>query len=105
MQLSVLKTTLMSFVCVGFTGLLTGCQCTSLTDDYSDMIDDISDLGFCMDCYYHPCWDLSRIGHSDWEACKFNRAWCGACGEQSRSDESSHCHECSQFVEEHSPAE
>ncbi|MDG2387753.1 MAG: hypothetical protein P8M30_00395 [Planctomycetaceae bacterium] len=100
MQLSPLKTTLLSFTIVAMLSLLSGCQCTSLTEVYSDKIDDISDYGFCMDCYYNPCWDLSRIGHSDWKACKMNREWCSDCRDQSCGEECPGCNSCSQTIDE-----
>ncbi|MBD3672083.1 MAG: hypothetical protein HUJ26_01040 [Planctomycetaceae bacterium] len=89
-----LKRMLSLFACLAMIGLATGCQCTSLTDHYGDTIDDISDYGFCMDCFYNPCWDLTRIGHSDWERCKFNRAWCGKCRQHHCENGCEYCDGC-----------
>lgn len=62
--------------------LSTGCQCTRLTDCYSNVIDDVSDHEGCMDDCYCACFDLTRIGYSDWRACKCNRIWCRKCVEK-----------------------
>lgn len=99
MCMPVLKRMLSLFACLAMIGLMTGCQCTPLTDHYSDKIDDISEYGFCMDCYYNPCWDLSRIGHSDWKACKLNRAWCGDCRDVNCDSGCEVCETSSQTVQ------
>lgn len=59
-----------------------GCQCTRLTDCAGDIVDDINDHQGCMDKYYCACFDLTRIGHSDWRACRCNRIWCRKCVEK-----------------------
>jgi len=64
---------------------LAGCQCCHKTECYSDVIDDVSDHTFCMDRFYSPTCDLTRIGYSDWCESELNRTWCslgckdGAC--------------------------
>ncbi|MFQ5732609.1 MAG: hypothetical protein ACE5KM_11740 [Planctomycetaceae bacterium] len=55
---------------------LAGCQCSGLTERYSDGIDDISDHTPNLEGLYHPCFDLTRIGRPDWMDCGFNRLWC-----------------------------
>ena len=66
--------------------LATGCQCTRLTDCAGNMVDDISDHSGCMDDAYCACFDLTRIGWSDWRACRCNRVWCRKCAEQYNCD-------------------
>jgi hypothetical protein len=51
-----------------------GCLCRWKTDCYGDLIDDISDHNFEVDCMYCPAFDLTRIGFPDWCACPMNRA-------------------------------
>lgn len=65
-----------------FLTVLSGCQCTRMTDCYSYVIDDVSDHQGCMDDCYSACFDLTRIGYSDWRACKCNRIWCRKCVEK-----------------------
>lgn len=55
---------------------LAGCQCCRLTEHYADAIDCVSDHECCLDPLYHPCYDLTRIGRSDWCACWANRLLC-----------------------------
>jgi hypothetical protein len=60
---------------------LGGCQCSPLTEHYTDAIDHVADREPCLDALYHPCFDLTRIGQPDWCSCGFNRLWChwGCC--------------------------
>lgn len=55
---------------------LAGCQCSPLTRNYANFIDDVSECDLAMDAFYRPTWDLNRIGKPDWCQSAFNRWWC-----------------------------
>lgn len=50
---------------------IAGCQCCALTEPYMDLVDHVSDHEGHADRFYHPGFDLTRIGRSDWPWC-----WC-----------------------------
>ena len=57
--------------------LMTGCQCCSWTEAYSNDIDDFSDNHkLCLDHYYDATLDLNRIGKPDWCRSETNRKLC-----------------------------
>lgn len=56
--------------------VLVGCQCMPLTEHYADAIDCISDHECHGEVFYHPGWDLQRIGHADWCRFRLNRWLC-----------------------------
>ena len=56
-----------------------GCQCLPGTSRYGDLIDDVSESSPHFDCWYRPCWDLNRVGHSDWCSCWLNRKLFSRC--------------------------
>ncbi|QDU41215.1 hypothetical protein Mal4_55800 [Maioricimonas rarisocia] len=43
-----------------------GCQCCALTEPYQDLVDHVSDHEGNADRFYHPGFDLTRIGRADW---------------------------------------
>lgn len=55
---------------------LTGCQCCALTEHYASAVDCISDHEHHFERFYHPGWDLNRIGRSDWCSYPKNRLCC-----------------------------
>lgn len=55
---------------------LSGCQCCCLFERYADEIDRIATDECCLDAFYCPCLDLTRIGRPDWCQCGFNRLLC-----------------------------
>jgi hypothetical protein len=57
-------------------GLLTGCQCCSLSEPYADLIDNVSDQKLTLDALYNPELDLQRIGKPDWCRSPLNRWLC-----------------------------
>jgi len=57
-------------------GLLTGCQCCSLSEPYADLIDNVSDQKITLDALYNPELDLQRIGKPDWCRSPLNRWLC-----------------------------
>jgi hypothetical protein len=60
----------------GLAASLSGCQCCALTEHYACLIDCISDHEHAMERFYHPGWDLNRIGRPDWCRCPINRHLC-----------------------------
>jgi hypothetical protein len=60
----------------GVVASFSGCQCCAVTEHYASLIDCISDQEHAMERFYHPCWDLNRIGRSDWCSCPINRHLC-----------------------------
>lgn len=69
------STALMMVLLAGLAGM-SGCQCCALTEHYACLIDCISDHEHAMERFYHPEWDLNRIGRPDWCRCRLNRALC-----------------------------
>lgn len=72
------KNRLAFLACWGLMFGLAGCQCCQLTECYQDKIDCIADHKLNLDRYYHPTWDLTRIGYPDWCAGPINH-WCYGC--------------------------
>ncbi len=91
----------LALLCVASSLALSGCQCCSKTEAYNDVIDDVNDHTFCMDNFYNPAWDLTRIGMPDWCQSDFNRKWCalgcckcGNCNQGTPVGDGTVCHEC-----------
>jgi|GEM_PF-1662086 len=79
---------------------ITGCQCHTWGDRYSDLIDDISDYKAEWDGLYNPCFDISRLGKPDWCHCKWNRLFCPhAC------ETTGYCSQCDAEIIEEPPVE
>jgi len=73
-----MKTTRLTAFAVLFLGTA-GCQCCSWTEHSQDTIDHIADHQPHLDRFYHPEWDLTRIGYPDWCQSSFNRWLYGDC--------------------------
>ena len=55
---------------------LGGCQCCCLKERYASFVDNVADHEHCFEVLYSPCYDLNRIGRSDWCSCRPNRFFC-----------------------------
>ncbi|MFG0334322.1 MAG: hypothetical protein ACF8TS_13235, partial [Maioricimonas sp. JB049] len=58
----------LSSILIAITALCcgSGCQCCALTEPYQDLVDCVSDHEGQADRFYHPGFDLTRIGRADW---------------------------------------
>ncbi len=54
---------------------VSGCQLCGITERYQDVIDHIADRSPHLDRWYHPQWDVSRIGQPDWYQSAWNQHW------------------------------
>ena len=70
---------------------LAGCQCCCLTERYASFVDHVADHEHCFEVLYSPCWDLNRIGRSDWCSCRMNRVFCRCACDRCRP---AHCEFC-----------